>query len=143
MQNFTNIAINSNSYNKMIDYILDLVKNSNILLLYGKLGTGKTFLTQQLIAKISYEIVVSPTFSLLNTYNTNIGEVYHYDLYRIKHIDELINLNIEQALNSRLVIVEWPQIAEDLWKKYFSKVVSINIEYSLNGRNYIIDNNFI
>ena len=140
MKNFTNIVSNTLEYQLLINSVLDLIKNRNILLLNGDLGSGKTFLVQQLMAQISQDEVVSPTFSLLNLYQTSIGQVYHYDLYRIKHQDELINLDIHAALISPLVIIEWPKIAEIMLIKFANKIVEINISYCLeNSRNYNIN----
>jgi len=138
MKNFNNISINSKKYEQIVDYSLDLIKNgNNIFLLYGNLGAGKTFFTQKLLKQIGVkEPITSPTFNLLNTYNSTIGEIYHYDLYRIKHIDELFNLDIENSITKSLTIVEWPQIAETFFQKYV-KIEITNTDQKT--RNYIFN----
>ena len=127
MKTFHDISINKSDYQQIIDYSLDLIqKGINIFLLDGDLGAGKTFFVQQLLNNLGVsEYITSPTFNILNTYQSSVGEVYHYDLYRIKHSDELINLNIEDGLSAPLMFVEWPQIAENLFAKYNKVVISI------------------
>ena len=127
MKTFHDISINNSDYQQVIDYSLDLIqKGINIFLLDGNLGAGKTFFVQQLLTNLGVkEHITSPTFSILNTYQSNIGEVYHYDLYRIKHRDELINLNIEDGLLAPLMFVEWPQIAESFFAKHNKAIISI------------------
>jgi tRNA threonylcarbamoyladenosine biosynthesis protein TsaE len=53
--------------------------------------------------------VPSPTFTLIQTYNTELGEVYHFDLYRLKSPEELYEIGWEDALSSGILLVEWPE----------------------------------
>lgn len=82
----------------------------DVIALKGDLGAGKTsfarFFIQALAGK---EIdVASPTFTLLQTYTTPVGEVWHYDLYRIENEAELAELAFEEA-TAHLVLIEWPE----------------------------------
>lgn len=87
----------------------------NILLLKGNLGAGKTTFTQFLLKKLeSEDEVSSPTYSIVNEYNTPQGKVYHFDLYRLKNIDEVYDIGIEEYLdNAFLCIIEWPEVYEE------------------------------
>jgi tRNA threonylcarbamoyladenosine biosynthesis protein TsaE len=87
----------------------------NILLLKGNLGAGKTTFTQFLLNKLgSEDEVSSPTYSIVNEYNTPKGKVFHFDLYRLKNIDEVYDIGIEEYLdNAFLCIIEWPEVYED------------------------------
>ncbi|MBK1895669.1 tRNA (adenosine(37)-N6)-threonylcarbamoyltransferase complex ATPase subunit type 1 TsaE [Chryseobacterium paridis] len=87
----------------------------NILLLKGNLGAGKTTFTQFLLKNLgSDDEVNSPTYSIVNEYNTPKGKVYHFDLYRLKNIDEVYDIGIEEYLdNSFLCIIEWPEVYEE------------------------------
>ncbi|WP_029294349.1 tRNA (adenosine(37)-N6)-threonylcarbamoyltransferase complex ATPase subunit type 1 TsaE [Chryseobacterium hispalense] len=87
----------------------------NILLLKGNLGAGKTTFTQFLLKKLeSADEVSSPTYSIVNEYNTPQGKVYHFDLYRLKNIDEVYDIGIEEYLdNAFLCIIEWPEVYEE------------------------------
>lgn len=87
----------------------------NILLLKGNLGAGKTTLTQFLMKKLGSEDEVnSPTYSIVNEYSSPQGKVFHFDLYRLKNIDEVYDIGIEEYLdNAFLCIIEWPEVYEE------------------------------
>lgn len=87
----------------------------HILLLKGNLGAGKTTFTQFLLNKLgSEDEVSSPTYSIVNEYSTPKGKVFHFDLYRLKNIDEVYDIGIEEYLdNAFLCIIEWPEVYED------------------------------
>lgn len=87
----------------------------HILLLKGNLGAGKTTFTQFLLKKLgSSDEVSSPTYSIVNEYSTPQGKVFHFDLYRLKNIDEVYDIGMEEYLdNAFLCIIEWPEVYED------------------------------
>ncbi|MDR2235675.1 MAG: tRNA (adenosine(37)-N6)-threonylcarbamoyltransferase complex ATPase subunit type 1 TsaE [Chryseobacterium sp.] len=87
----------------------------NILLLKGNLGAGKTTFTQFLLKSLgSNDEVNSPTYSIVNEYNTPKGKIYHFDLYRLKNIEEVYDIGIEEYLdNAFLCIIEWPEVYEE------------------------------
>ena len=94
------------------------------ILLYGTLGCGKTFFTSHLIkALVGSDIdVPSPTFSIVQNYNSHVGEISHYDLYRIKDANELYELDIDNALEKNITIIEWPEIIADYIKENFDPI---------------------
>ena len=90
-----NFEINRfDDYNEVIENILD-ENSSKIILFNGDLGSGKTTLIQLICKKLKIkEKVLSPTFNLINEYQINNDfKVYHFDLYRIKSIQELIEID--------------------------------------------------
>ncbi|MCJ7935263.1 MAG: tRNA (adenosine(37)-N6)-threonylcarbamoyltransferase complex ATPase subunit type 1 TsaE [Chryseobacterium sp.] len=103
-----------NEWQNMVDEILPKLKY-NILLLKGNLGAGKTTFTQFLLKNLgSTDEVSSPTYSIVNEYSTSKGKVYHFDLYRLKSIEEVYDIGIEEYLdNSFLCIIEWPEVYEE------------------------------
>ncbi|MBK3332174.1 tRNA (adenosine(37)-N6)-threonylcarbamoyltransferase complex ATPase subunit type 1 TsaE [Persephonella atlantica] len=81
------------------------LKGNELILLTGDLGSGKTTFTKFLVSSIDSEAgedVNSPTFSIMNVYETDRFPIYHIDLYRVKQFD------LSDVLDNGLVIVEWP-----------------------------------
>lgn len=98
----------------VIDTILPEIKH-NILVLKGNLGAGKTTFTQFLLKNLgSNDEVSSPTYALVNEYDSPKGNIFHFDLYRLKNINEVYDIGMEEYLdNAFLCIIEWPEIYED------------------------------
>ena len=86
----------------------------DIFLLYGELGAGKTQFVKGLAKGLDvpdWEHVVSPSFTLLNTYTGRYG-FCHVDLYRLENAD-VLELGIEEYLDGSVVAVEWAE--KSLW----------------------------
>ena len=83
------------------------------ILLYGKLGSGKTFLTREFVKLIGSDAPVSsPSFSLINQYEGNIT-INHVDFYRINNTNDLINLGLDDLWSGDCInFIEWPEIVE-------------------------------
>jgi len=105
---------NIEDWQEIVDKLIPDLKH-NILLLKGNLGAGKTTFTQFLLKKLgSSDEVNSPTYSIVNEYNTPEGKIYHFDLYRLKNIEEVYDIGIEEYLdNAFLCIIEWPEVYEE------------------------------
>jgi tRNA threonylcarbamoyladenosine biosynthesis protein TsaE len=80
------------------------------LLLQGDIGAGKSFFARTLIQSLQDrpEDVPSPTFTLVQTYITNIGEVWHADLYRLNDPSEAEELGLAEAFSDAICLIEWP-----------------------------------
>ncbi|UWQ14343.1 tRNA (adenosine(37)-N6)-threonylcarbamoyltransferase complex ATPase subunit type 1 TsaE [Aliiroseovarius sp. M344] len=91
----------------------DHLKPGDVVLLQGEIGAGKTHLARSLIqarlAKVGIEEdVPSPTFTLVQTYNVGTAEIWHADLYRLTHPDEIEELGLTQAFDDAICLIEWP-----------------------------------
>ncbi|MEJ6950781.1 tRNA (adenosine(37)-N6)-threonylcarbamoyltransferase complex ATPase subunit type 1 TsaE [Natronospora cellulosivora (SeqCode)] len=93
----------------------ELLEPDQVVLLSGQLGAGKTVLTQGICNGLGVdEDVTSPTYNLINEYEGDLT-VYHIDLYRLEHEEDLYDLGLEECFDSAaVVIIEWPDLAYDL-----------------------------
>jgi tRNA threonylcarbamoyladenosine biosynthesis protein TsaE len=108
-------------------------RSSRILLFYGAMGSGKTTLIKELAKQLGVEDVTSsPTFSLVNEYHSNQGElVYHFDFYRIDNESEAYDMGIEEYFDRNAwCFVEWPEKVENLLP-----LESVAIKLTINPDN--------
>ena len=115
------------------DIVNQIIPNlqHNILLLKGNLGAGKTTFSQFLLKELaSSDEISSPTYSIVNEYDTPKGKVFHFDLYRLKSVEEAYDFGIEEYLdNAFLSIIEWPEIYTDELEGYdFHEMIITNTE---------------
>ena len=129
---------------KLINQILDIreieklatnlckdISVGDICLFQGELGAGKTTFVRLLINNLYLlnnlpkpASINSPTFPILNTYDLNSLQIYHYDLYRIQNLKELEELDFFENLNHNITFIEWPEIL---------------ISLPLNKKHYLIN----
>jgi len=103
------------------------LKGGDILLLQGDLGAGKTIFVKGLVDALSdgRDIAISPTFTLVNEYNTN-PKLYHFDFYRITREEELVAIGIEEYLyGDGICVIEWPERAPNIISSISAKQINI------------------
>ncbi|MBP5343604.1 MAG: tRNA (adenosine(37)-N6)-threonylcarbamoyltransferase complex ATPase subunit type 1 TsaE [Alphaproteobacteria bacterium] len=110
-----------------------LFQQGDIVALYGTLGVGKTTFVRALVHTLLGKKVEvpSPTFTLLQTYDTPAYPLYHFDFYRLKSPEEAYEIGIEDAFGSGLSLIEWPDKLGSILPK---KHISITIEITPQGR---------
>ncbi len=121
---------------KIAKCILSDYKERRIFALYGGMGVGKTTFVKELVKELGSDNVVnSPTFTIINIYKYNHGEIYHIDLYRIEKEKELEEIGIEEYLYSgNYCFIEWPNIVEHFFDE---RVLKIDIIQNDNGEREI------
>ena len=102
----------------------------NIMTFEGTLGAGKTTLVRALLRRCGIAgVISSPTFTYVNVYENVQGQIfYHFDLYRIKSVNEFLSLGFDEYLRvpNAWVFIEWPEVIETL---LVNDVCRVNIDY--------------
>ncbi|RMG03013.1 MAG: tRNA (adenosine(37)-N6)-threonylcarbamoyltransferase complex ATPase subunit type 1 TsaE [Acidobacteria bacterium] len=107
------------------------LRGDEIILLSGNLGTGKTLITKGIVSSLGFDEneVNSPSFTLMNVYETEKIRVYHIDLWRLDDVNEIVSsISLEEIiLEPAIIIIEW---AEKLGTFGFGarKIIEIKIE---------------
>jgi tRNA threonylcarbamoyladenosine biosynthesis protein TsaE len=109
--------------------IFSFAKSIKVWLFVGDLGAGKTTLIKELCKFMGVvDEVASPTFAIINEYLANQKPVYHFDFYRIKNVEEAINIGVSEYFDSgNYCFIEWPQKVEVILP---DRLVLIEIEGS-------------
>ena len=110
---------NLNETEKVAQEFASTLKSGDVVLLYGDLGAGKTTFTQFVFASLGVkEIVNSPTFAVLKTYNVKGITLNHFDTYRI-NVEEAIECGFDEVLNDKncITFIEWADMIKPLIPK--------------------------
>lgn len=113
-----------NEYPDVSRLLIDLAGSSRHVLFYGPMGSGKTTFIKDLCVVLgSNDNLSSPSYSIVNEYLCNGNKIYHFDLYRVKDVQELMDIGIEDYLASgSWCLFEWPQLVENLVDSNFVRV---------------------
>ena len=118
-------ANNLQELDKIANQLLENFASQKKIVFFGEMGVGKTTLIKSICKALNVEdIVTSPTFSVVNEYQTNIGDaVFHFDFFRVKNKEELLDLGLEEYIYSdNYCLIEWPEKAEGLLDDNFVEV---------------------
>lgn len=87
-----------------------------VILFYGPMGSGKTTLIRALMKEIGAGEASSPTFSIVNEYESPRGLIYHFDLYRLEKEEELEDIGFEDYLYAgNICLIEWPALGASFY----------------------------
>lgn len=106
-----------------------------IIVLTGDLGTGKTKLTEGILTYFNMEKEISsPTFMLVNEYNTPNLNIYHFDVYRLNDSDEFLAIGGEEYFEKGACIIEWGEEILDVLPKDYVHIVFSKDNENTNKR---------
>lgn len=120
--------------------LLKSIPNGSVVAFYGDMGAGKTTLIRAICEQLGVrDNVNSPTFSIVNEYQTENGDhIFHFDFYRIEKPEEVFDFGYEEYLHSgELCLIEWPEKIEGLLPEN-----TIRIDISVNEKG-VREINFI
>ena len=109
-------------FSNSIDY-------GSVIFLKGNLGSGKTTFCKGFASGLGFsDEILSPTYSILNEYKLNGKNLYHFDLYRLKSVNEFLEIGGIEYLNDKksISLIEWPNIIKEMVSK---NIIEIEFEY--------------
>ena len=122
---------NLDNINKASKLVIDNIKTT-VVRIDGKMGAGKTKIISNICMQLGVkEVITSPTFSLINTYQSTNGPIYHFDFYRLQNSNEALDFGIEEYLESgNVCFLEWAEKIENHlplnYDHYILKVLNDN-----------------
>lgn len=134
----------SKSANNTLEFGRNFAKDlkiGDVIVLIGDLGSGKTKFTEGILSYFGIENEISsPTFTIVNEYNSKDITIYHFDVYRLKDSSEFYSIGGDEYFDKGISIIEWGDIIEDALPKSYTK---ITFERDIDNENYrklIIEN---
>ena len=128
------ICINSlDEIGKAAREFVTAMGDRTVFAFYGKMGAGKTTFIKAVCEELGVEDVInSPTFAIVNEYVDGKGEpIYHFDFYRIKNLQEVMDIGYEDYVYSgNVCFMEWPELIENLLP---DDAVKVTIEEETDG----------
>ncbi len=118
--------------------LADRLRPRDVVTLRGGLGAGKTTLARAILRAASGDpelVVPSPTFTLVEVYDTRRGVFWHFDLYRLEAPEQVFELGWEEARTDGIVLLEWPERLGTLLPQH----LSVTLEVDGDGRRAVLD----
>ena len=95
----------------------------DVIVLSGELGSGKTKFTEGILSFFNLDNEISsPTFTIVNEYDTAAFPIYHFDVYRLEDFDEFLAIGGDEYFEKGVCIIEWGEIIEQVLPKEYIKI---------------------
>jgi tRNA threonylcarbamoyladenosine biosynthesis protein TsaE len=120
--------------------IAQLSRTSDIIVLAGEMGAGKTAFAQGFGAALGVdEPITSPTFTLVHTYDTGRVTLHHADLYRLDKMSEVSDLALHEMVDEDgVMLVEWGDVASELLGDHLEVFLRHNPEHGDDERSVVV-----
>jgi tRNA threonylcarbamoyladenosine biosynthesis protein TsaE len=121
-------------------FLATALKKGDVIALIGDLGTGKTTLSKAIGKALGIaEHMASPSYTIVNAYNSDLGPLYHADVYRIEAVSALDDIGFFDYIHDNgVVIVEWADKIESALAYETSKLIRIELRVVGEGRGLTI-----
>lgn len=139
------ILVESNSVletEKLARKIASKLKGNEIITFCGDLGAGKTAFTRGFADYFGLkDDVSSPTFSLMNEYSNGKVKIYHFDMYRIKSLEDLESTGFFDYIGKGIILIEWSEnikefINEDVIEIKIDKISENSRRFEISGGGF-------
>ena len=115
--------------------LASLLKPTDVVVLTGELGSGKTKLTEGILSYFGLENEISsPTFTIVNEYQSDSFFIYHFDVYRLEDSSEFLEIGGEEYFEKGICIIEWGEMISDVLPKDYIHIVFHKDELDENIR---------
>ena len=132
----------SKSPEDTLKFAKDFAKNlkiGDVIILLGDLGSGKTKFTEGILSYFGIENEISsPTFTIVNEYNSDKVNIYHFDVYRLKDSSEFYSIGGDEYFDKGICIIEWGDIIEDALPREYTSITFERNDENENYRNLIV-----
>ena len=123
MKHFTFISNSPKSTLSFAKKLASLLQKQDILVLSGDLGAGKTKFTEGILSFFNLENEISsPTFTIVNEYDTPSTPIFHFDVYRLEDSSEFYEIGGEEYFQQGICLIEWGELVEDALPKDYLKI---------------------
>lgn len=117
------ICKNENETREFAKNLASILKKCDVIVLSGELGAGKTKFVEGILEHFNLQDEISsPTFTIVNEYQNDEINIYHFDLYRLSDIYEFENIGGEEYFNKGICIFEWGELIEDILPNDYIKI---------------------
>ena len=134
------ICKNENETREFAKNLASILKKGDVIVLSGELGAGKTKFVEGILEHFNLQDEISsPTFTIVNEYQNDEINIYHFDLYRLSDIYEFENIGGEEYFNKGICIFEWGELIEDILPNDYIKIKFERIGNEDNDRKLNIE----
>lgn len=117
--------------------IASQIRFGDVIVLSGDLGSGKTKFVEGFLTYFNLQNEISsPTFTIVNEYDTNAFKIFHFDVYRLEDIDEFSAIGGEDYFENGVCIIEWGELLENILPPNYTKI-TFSRDYKDDNIRYI------
>ena len=133
MNNFKLVSNNEADTMNIAKKLANNLKKGDVVVLTGELGSGKTKFVEGFLSFFGLEDEISsPTFTIVNEYDTPNFPIYHFDVYRLEDSSEFYEIGGEEYFENGICLIEWGEIIQDALP---NRYIHITFEKDENNEN--------